>query len=328
MASQLGAAGVPNVGAAQNYINNYGSAPASSVNASTISSAMNPYMNQYVNYALAPQIEAQNQQFAQQNKGLDAAATSSGAFGDNRAGIEAANLTTQQNIGRQGLIGNAYNAAFNTAIGAGAQDVSNSLNAQTTNAGLNEQALARQLGAAGALQNLGTYQVNTGTNLANLTNQFGQQQTAQSQAGLTAAYNQWLMAQQYPFQTAQLQNQTVGAAANAMPAATTQTTQQPNNAGWAIGGALLGSLPMMLSDERAKENIAKIGALLDGTGVYRFNYKGRNPKETTIGVMAQEVEKTNPGAVVTLFPGGPKLVDYAKATAPSMGMAAALGIAA
>jgi hypothetical protein len=210
MANTIAGAGVPNVDAAGNLINSYAGAGAGSVSPERIYENMSPYMNQYVNMALAPQMELQNQQFADQNRNLNRAATSAGAFGDARAGIESANLTTQQNIARTGLIGNAYNAAFNTAIGAGAQDTATNLQGQTTNAGLREQALGRQLGGAQALQGLGTYNVDTGTKLTNLQNTMGQQQTAQSQADLNAQYNQWLMKQQYPFQTAQLVNQSVG----------------------------------------------------------------------------------------------------------------------
>jgi hypothetical protein len=68
------------------------------------------------------------------------------------------------------------------------------------------------------------------------------QDTQNSQANLTAQYNQWLMAQQYPFQTAQLMNQTTAAGAQAMPASTSSQTQQPNNSGYALGGAILGSI--------------------------------------------------------------------------------------
>ncbi len=109
------------------YINNYATGASPVVGPNTISSQMSPYMNQYVSMALAPQIQAQNAQFAQQNKNLDATATMSGAFGDARAGVEAANLSQNQDIARTGLVGQAYTNAFNTAIGAGAQDVGNSM---------------------------------------------------------------------------------------------------------------------------------------------------------------------------------------------------------
>ena len=322
MANTIAGAGVPNVDAAGNLINSYAGAGAGSVSPERIYQNMSPYMNQYVNMALAPQLELQNQQFADQNRNLNRAATSSGAFGDARAGIEAANLTTQQNIARTGLIGNAYNAAFNTAIGAGAQDTATNLQGQTTNAGLREQALGRQLGGAQALEGLGTYQVGTGTQLANLQNTMGQQQTAQSQAGLNAKYNQWLMAQQYPFQTAQLVNQTVGAGSAAMPANKTETTSAPDNSGWAMAGNLIGSaaqfLPM-LSDARAKKDIAEVGRLHDDTPVFSFSYRGDPTGRTHVGLIAQDVERRVPAAVVEI--GGLKHVDYRRAT----GLARAIG---
>jgi hypothetical protein len=75
--------------------------------------------------------------------------------------------------------------------------------------------------------------------VAGAVNQAGQQQTAQQQAQLTAQYNQWLMAQQQPYQAAGLVNQTVAAGAGAMPASTHSTTSAPDNSGLALGGALL-----------------------------------------------------------------------------------------
>lgn len=66
----------------------------------------------------------------------------------------------------------------------------------------------------------------------------------------------------------------------------------------------------IFSDERLKENIEPVGKMFDGTNVYRYNYKGDDVPR--IGVMAQEVEKTRPDAVVEI--GGFKAVDYGKAT--------------
>lgn len=222
---------------AASMINNYASAPASSVSAGTIANNMSPYMNQYVTQALAPQLQQMDWQNSATQQQTDAAATGAGAFGDARTGIQQAQNQQNANVAREGLIGNAYNSAFNTAIGAGAQDVSNNLTAQTTNANLNEEALNRSLGGATALEGLQNQQLG----VAGVQNTMGQQQTAQQQAALTAQYNQWLMAQQYPFQTAQLMNQTTAAGANAMPATTNSQVQQPNNSGLALGGALLGA---------------------------------------------------------------------------------------
>lgn len=73
-----------------------------------------------------------------------------------------------------------------------------------------------------------------------------------------------------------------------------------------LGGKLIG-----LSDRRAKKDIVKVGKV-DDLNLYRYRYKGEDkstPKH--LGVMAQEVEKVKPEAVIN---GGKfKLVDYGKA---------------
>lgn len=233
----MGIAGNGTGGRADSLITQYAGAPAQSVTAGTIADNMSPYMNQYVMNALAPQMQQLDIQNAKDNAALASAATSSGAFGDARAGIESANTRFNQNVQREGIIGNAYNAAFNTAIGAGAQDVANKLSADTSNANYMESALARALGGASALQGLQTQQLGTQTGA----NSLAQQETASQQAALTAAYNNWLQAQQSQLQALQGNSGAVSAGSSAMPANQTQTTQQPNNSGWALGGALLGA---------------------------------------------------------------------------------------
>lgn len=295
---------------ASSMIDSYASAPAQSVSANPISSNMSPYMNQYVMQALAPQLQQMNIANAATDARTNAQATGSGAFGDARTGIEQSNNSFLQNTAREGLIGNAYNSAFNTAIGAGAQDSSNQLAAANANAGYGETALNRSLGGATALEGLQNQQLG----VAGAQNQMGQQQTAQSQAGLTAQYNQWLMAQQYPFQTAGLMNQTTAAGAQATPASNTTVSTAPDNSGWALAGAALGTAAK-LSDIRFKEDIDHVGALLDGTPVFSYRYKNDPSRRKEIGLMAQDVKNRRPDAVLTLDdPGKTMMVDYGKAT--------------
>jgi len=70
-----------------------------------------------------------------------------------------------------------------------------------------------------------------------------------------------------------------------------------------LGGSALASAGgtggwlALLSDIRAKENINKIGSMPSGIGVYEYNYIGDNTPR--IGVIAQEVEKIIPDAVIT-----------------------------
>lgn len=215
-------------------LNNYTTAGPSSVTPETISSQMSPYMNAYVGQALAPQVQNLNNEEALQSQLTQGQATSAGAFGDPRATMLQQNQNANSALQEEGLVGNAYTSAFNTAIGAGAQDVSNNLNAQTTNANLDETALNRELTGANTI-------LGANTNSATLQNTLGAQQTEQSQADLNAAYNQYLMAQQYPFQTTQLVDSTLGAAQGVSPTTTTGTQSAPNNAGYGLVGSLLGA---------------------------------------------------------------------------------------
>lgn len=233
----------PYVGETGSLVDSYAKAGPQRVSADTISSRMSPYMNQYVMQALQPQLQQQDLQFANQNKGVDAAATSAGAYGDTGWGQMRGTTTQAQDAARAGLVGSAYNAAFNTAIGAGAQDVSNDLNAKTTNANLAETALGRQLTGANAI-----YQMGTGA--TSLDNTLGGQQTAQDQAQKNADYNQWLMGQQYPFQTTQLMDQAVAAGRAGAPITTngTSTQEAPDNSGFGILGSVAGSALRFVAD--------------------------------------------------------------------------------
>jgi len=71
----------------------------------------------------------------------------------------------------------------------------------------------------------------------------------------------------------------------------------------------LGSAAIMASDVRVKTDITRVGSLDNGLPVYAYRYITGGPMQ--IGVMAQDVEKGNPEAVVEI--GGIKHVDYGKA---------------
>jgi hypothetical protein len=80
-----------------------------------------------------------------------------------------------------------------------------------------------------------------------------------------------------------------------------------------LGGTLGAASLMAPSDIRLKENIKAVGYLLNGLPVYEYEFKtefkhiGGEGKH--IGVMAQEVEKVMPEAVVE-HPDGYKMVNY------------------
>lgn len=88
--------------------------------------------------------------------------------------------------------------------------------------------------------------------------------------------------------------------------------QSQSTASSTLGGLFgLGAKIIGLSDERAKENIRRVGRLDNGLGVYAYNYRGDS--KTQIGVIAQEVEQSRPDAVQEV--GDLKVVNYEKAVA-------------
>jgi len=86
-----------------------------------------------------------------------------------------------------------------------------------------------------------------------------------------------------------------------------QVEQQNANRQAAAGGGLLGGLfslgssAILKSDRRLKTDIRRIGTRPDGLGVYLYRYKAGGPE--TVGVMAQEVRKARPDAVVRMADG-------------------------
>ena len=93
-----------------------------------------------------------------------------------------------------------------------------------------------------------------------------------------------------------------------------QAQLQQNNAMlgglFGLGGTLGGMGIYKYSDRRLKDDIKRVGTLDNGLPVYVFRYKGDDGP--TLGLMADEVEKVNPEAVVT-HRSGFKMVDYGRA---------------
>jgi hypothetical protein len=190
------------------------------------------------------------------------------------------------------------------------QDVANQLNAanslygaQNTTGGL--LAGLTQQGLANRLQG-----VTTSQDALNARNYTPQQQLALAQlAQSIPAQNLGLLAQ-IGVPIAGLGQQTNG---------TTTGTQQLSGADQfgkianGIGSLLTGYGNYTKSDMRLKQDIEQVGALFDGTPVYGYRYKGAPAYH--IGLMAQDVEKITPQAVIEI--NGYKAVDYRAATEAS-----------
>lgn len=91
---------------------------------------------------------------------------------------------------------------------------------------------------------------------------------------------------------------------------------QRYNAGMSGAFGLAGSLGsaalLGFSDRRLKSNIHRIGKTPGGASVYSYRYKADPEGATHIGVMAQELMKTQPDAVMRDRATGYLAVDYAK----------------
>ena len=282
-------------GAASNAID------PNTVNAQSINNYMSPYNTDVIN-ATEAEIQNQNQQQAAALRGNS---ISSGAFGGDRAGVAQAQLAGQQDIANNATIANLNNQNYSQAL--------NEANVQQT-AGMTAQqeTAANRLAAGNQFANLGNTAQTEALTEANAQTNAGTLQQTTQQAKDTAAYNQFLQQQAYPFQTTGwLANIVEGIGSQSGGTSTGQNTQTGSTGGSIVGGLLgLASL-LPTSDRRLKENIRPVGKTFDGQTIYKYNFKGDHTDQ--IGLMAQDVEKKNPDAVLK-DEHGIRHVDYGKAT--------------
>jgi hypothetical protein len=249
------------------------------------------YMNPFTQAVAAPTYEALRQQQGQERTQQQAQAIKSGAFGGDRAGLERANLSRQQNLATAQAIAPIFQQGYGQALQTAQQQQGVGLAAEQANRAAFQQG-AQQIAGLGT----GAQQASLQGAQAQLAAGTAEQQT--NQADLTARYQQFLQERGYPFQTAQfLANIAMGT--GALSGSTTTSTQPAG----------------FFSDERLKEDIKRVGETDDGLPIYSYRYKG--DKKTQIGLIAQDVEKEKPEAV-GLAPAADgklyKTVDYKKAT--------------
>lgn len=268
---------------------------------------INKYMSPYIQNVA----DTTGAMLAQENEramsGGLGTAISSGAFGGDRAGIAAANLSQQQNLAYGKTMADIYQQGYGQAVGTAQQQQGVNLGAEQANLARQTAGGAQLAGLSDAVQRAamegGQFYAGMGTaaqqaGLAGAEAQINagtlEQQT--EQAGKTALVNQFMQEQGYPFQVAQfLANIATGT--GALSGSTTATTQPAP----------------FFSDRRLKHDVKRIGKTDDGLPIYSFKYKGDEKEQTHVGFMADEVEKVKPEAV-GVHPTGYKTVDYEKAT--------------
>lgn len=251
--------------------------------------------------ALMPYVSGQNLDLSN-NKYLQDMLTQVGSDAQNRVNAQFAGAgrdlsgMNQQSVGRGvtqaqlPLLLQQFNQEQQNQINAANQLTGNANSAATTAQGLNQASLA---GKASALP---MFDAALASQTWGPENQFNLEQIFKDlPAGDLANLGSLL------FPVAQLGQQQEG-------------TSKGSSSSFGFGAKLL-------SDERMKENLKKVGALADGTPIYSFTYKGEDT--TRIGVSAQDMEEINPDAVSEygMEDGGSvKYVDYGKATERSAGI--------
>lgn len=194
-----------------------------------LSGYMNPYQSGVIDSTISQAIRAKGISDA----GDASKATAAGAFGGSRSAV-LQNLddnSWQQNL-QQTLAGmNAGN--FTQAQQAAQADLSRQLTASQANQNAGLQAANLGLNAAGALASMGGQQLNQALQRAGALSTAGDAQQQNQQKQLDAAYQQWVLAQQYPIQMQQLLNQSVGLIPKT---GTTDTTGSTDSSSFGFGG--------------------------------------------------------------------------------------------
>lgn len=282
---------------------------------------MNPYIQSVID-ATNAQIDRSTNQAVSTG---DQALASQHAFGGDRQALADATTRGLAEQQKATTAANLYSGGYGSALQA-------ALQAAQANQGAGIQGAGVQLGGVNALAGLG--QGLGGLNaqqLQGLLSAGGTQQQIQNAQNMFG-YQQFLNQYQIP----DTQAQTFASILGALPHSTSQTGTTTGNVytngllgalglgtsiaglgtggGATLGGSALSGL-FAASDRRLKEDIEAVGALFDGTPVYRYRMKGQPAFQ--IGLMADEV----PSEAVTENGEGFKMVDYKIATK----VAAAMG---
>lgn len=282
--------GSPVMGAADNSITNILNDGTPQPGNSTLNTFanpnnINPYLTAQYDAASKPVIDSINSQFSSAGR--------TGSTANQNA------LTSQLGNLSANIFSQGYDNAANRSITS-----ANDLNANAaTRTG--QQLQAGQL--APGLAN------NDYTDLQNLLS-VGGAQDQQSQAQLNDLLQRWQYTQQQPWSILNQYGGAVSGLGGLMPASSSGSSTQ-TQPGQSMIPSLLGAgltAATMFSDRRLKTDIKRIGTADNGLPLYTFRYKGGD--QLQVGLMADDVEKTKPDAVVH-DPSGFMKVDYQRALA-------------
>lgn len=263
----------------------------------------NPYEQQVLDAALADFDFGAGNTRAQQDLDLAGA----GAFGGSGAALTQSMTEGELARGRGATSADIRDRGFQTALQAAQADAQRAQGANDLNAQLYGQQMDRTLGAAGQIADIaGAY---GGEQRANIATQSGVGAVNRDISSQVAnAVPDWLGRREDLFSGIPLE--LFGGEEGSGTTDETSTTKKKQSGSLMDkGGQALQIAALFASDRRLKTDIVKLGERPDGLGVYLYRYIWGPAR--FIGVMAQEVLKVKPSAVVTM-PNGFMAVDYSQ----------------
>ena len=249
-------------------------APTPSLLESDIGAYQSPYTQQVIDTTLG---DIRRQQDIAQRKAQEGAIRA-GAFGGSRSAIMEAEASRPYVEQMARTAAGLRQAGYGQALGAAESDIERQMRGRQFQAGL-----------------LGGMQSEQAARLGQL-GQVGLQQQALQQRGLDVPYQEFQRALGYGGQQLGLLGQAMS------PTTAGQTSQRETGTGDILGTAAQIAALYFGSDERMKENIKFVGKQ-KGHNIYTWNWKDEAKqigwdKFPTIGVLAQEVMKYMPEAVM------------------------------
>ena len=295
---------------AQNLLGEAGSAGAQNVGkvdiAGYIPNFLNPYLKDVVDTSLSDYDFGAGQTRAQDQL----ARAGDSTFGGSSGAIQTALSNARLAAGRGSLAAGLRSDAYDKAAALAGQQAGFDNGTNMANANFAENALTRKLNAGTGLTSLGT---SVGADArANAGAQFdiGEALRQIKQGQNTAPLD--LLTKQIASLTGLPLDMFSGQTTNTNGTVTQEGTSTSKTSGASLGDwlKLAASAAMAASDGRLKQDVKTVGYDAKGRRWVDFAYTW-DPETTHRGVIAQEVRKTDPDAVVE-GPSGILFVDYSK----------------
>lgn len=264
---------------------------------------MSPYTDQVVNTSLADYDHNAGYTRAQDTL----ARAGDETFGGSGGAIQTAMSNDNIDRGRATLDAQLRDQDFQVGAGLSGQDAQRRQEAQAASAA-NAIAAAQGLSVnATAQNNAANTNINTQSTIGQILQLLAQQRAAAPLATAGALDSMWSA-----LPLGLLHGQTSDGTQNSTGTSNTTTSDPMGSLASLVsaGGSLatgLGSMGIKLSDARLKRDVVRIGELASGLGLYAYRYLHSAARH--VGVMAQEVLRLKPEAVVTL-PNGFLAVNY------------------